>query len=97
MSTNIVLTTRKAVSLCFSVWWFGNGWNSQLGTGAGMVFLGSILYTIVTSRTSAPLKKQDTPVPKKTAKRLVREAPVKLESPSPDTLLTKRKGKKRMQ
>lgn len=54
VSTNLVLTTRKAISLCFSVWWFGNGWNEQLGVGAGMVFLGSILYTIVTSRSPAP-------------------------------------------
>ena len=55
VSTNLVLTTRKALSLCFSVWWFGNGWNAQLGVGAGMVFLGSVLYTAVTSRAgSAP-------------------------------------------
>ena len=52
MSTNLVLTARKAISLCFSVWWFGNGWNAQLGVGAGMVFLGSLLYTVVTSRGS---------------------------------------------
>ncbi|KAI0704370.1 UAA transporter family-domain-containing protein [Cytidiella melzeri] len=58
VSTNVVLTARKAISLCFSVWWFGNGWNAQLGTGAGMVFLGSILYTMVTSRTAAPLQAQ---------------------------------------
>ncbi|KAI0653434.1 UAA transporter family-domain-containing protein [Cubamyces menziesii] len=49
VSTNLVLTTRKALSLCFSVWWFGNGWNAQLGLGAGMVFLGSLLYTFVSS------------------------------------------------
>ncbi|KAK0222042.1 UAA transporter [Armillaria fumosa] len=45
VSTNLVLTTRKAISLCFSVWWFGSGWNLQLGVGASMVFLGSILYS----------------------------------------------------
>lgn len=45
VSTNLVLTTRKAISLCFSVWWFGNGWNLQLGVGAGMVFAGSLLFT----------------------------------------------------
>ncbi|KZP21031.1 UAA transporter [Athelia psychrophila] len=44
VSTNLVLTTRKAVSLCFSVWWFGNGWNKQLLLGASMVFTGSILF-----------------------------------------------------
>ncbi|KIK00045.1 hypothetical protein K443DRAFT_132839 [Laccaria amethystina LaAM-08-1] len=45
VSTNIGLTARKALSLCFSVWWFGNDWNSHLGIGACMVFIGSILYT----------------------------------------------------
>ncbi|KAI0953812.1 hypothetical protein AcV7_007234 [Taiwanofungus camphoratus] len=54
VSTNIVLTTRKAISLCFSVWWFGNGWNTQLGIGAGMVFLGSLLYTLVNSGSNEP-------------------------------------------
>ncbi|KAH8093760.1 UAA transporter [Cristinia sonorae] len=52
VSTNLVLTTRKALSLCFSVWWFGNGWNTELGIGAGMVFLGSLLYTLVSSSSS---------------------------------------------
>ncbi|KAI0788817.1 UAA transporter [Abortiporus biennis] len=52
VSTNIVLTTRKAISLCFSVWWFGNEWNTELGVGASMVFVGSLLYTLVTSRSS---------------------------------------------
>ncbi|KAI9064142.1 UAA transporter [Trametes sanguinea] len=53
VSTNLVLTTRKAISLCFSVWWFGNGLNAQLAVGAGMVFLGSLLYTFVSSRPRA--------------------------------------------
>ena len=48
VSTNLVLTTRKALSLCFSVWYFGNGWNVHLCVGAGMVFVGSFLF----SRTS---------------------------------------------
>lgn len=65
MSTNLVLTTRKALSLCFSVWWFGNGWNAQLGAGAGMVFLGSLLYTLASSRgsgvSSAPSAAKATP------------------------------------
>lgn len=111
VSTNIVLTTRKAISLCFSVWWFGNGWNGQLGTGAGMVFLGSILYTIVTSRKSAPLKAPEETRKvmeekgievavgyspgKKEGKKLNREAAIKLESPSPDTLPGKGKGRGR--
>ncbi|KAF9485894.1 UAA transporter [Pholiota conissans] len=46
VSTNIALTVRKALSLCFSVWWFGNEWNGQLGIGAFMVFIGSLLYTL---------------------------------------------------
>jgi len=46
VSTNLVLTTRKALSLCLSVWWFGNEWNMQLGTGAMMVFVGSLLFTL---------------------------------------------------
>lgn len=46
VSTNLVLTTRKALSLCFSVWWFGSGWNTQLGIGAAMVFVGSLLFTV---------------------------------------------------
>ncbi|KAJ7163255.1 UAA transporter [Mycena filopes] len=45
VSTNLVLTARKAISLCFSVWWFGNEWNAELGVGAGMVFCGSLLFT----------------------------------------------------
>ncbi|GLB38283.1 putative UAA transporter family protein [Lyophyllum shimeji] len=45
VSTNLVLTARKALSLCLSVWWFGNGWNAQLAMGATMVFLGSALFT----------------------------------------------------
>ncbi|KAJ7164705.1 UAA transporter [Mycena crocata] len=46
VSTNLVLTARKAISLCFSVWWFGNAWNAELGIGAGMVFCGSLLFTV---------------------------------------------------
>ncbi|PPQ81271.1 hypothetical protein CVT25_015055 [Psilocybe cyanescens] len=46
VSTNIALTVRKALSLCFSVWWFGTEWNAQLGVGAFMVFFGSLLYTL---------------------------------------------------
>ncbi|KZT70740.1 UAA transporter [Daedalea quercina L-15889] len=49
VSTNLVLTARKAISLCISVWWFGNGWNAALSLGAGMVFAGSLLYTFVSS------------------------------------------------
>ncbi|ESK84616.1 hypothetical protein Moror_13328 [Moniliophthora roreri MCA 2997] len=45
VSTNLILTTRKAISLCISVWWFG-GWNPMLATGAAMVFSGSLLFTM---------------------------------------------------
>ena len=56
MSTNLVLTARKALSLCFSVWWFGNGWNAELGLGASMVFLGSMFYSFASG--VSPVKKQ---------------------------------------
>ncbi|KAG6887775.1 hypothetical protein C0992_010784 [Termitomyces sp. T32_za158] len=49
VSTNLVLTARKALSLCISVWWFNNGWNPQLGVGAGMVFLGSALFSMASN------------------------------------------------
>lgn len=52
VSTNIALTARKALSLCFSVWWFGNEWNMKLGIGAFMVFCGSLVYTLSTDKTS---------------------------------------------
>ncbi|KAG6815977.1 hypothetical protein H0H87_009680 [Tephrocybe sp. NHM501043] len=45
VSTNLVLTARKALSLCLSVWWFGNGWNAHLGVGAAMVFVGSAMFS----------------------------------------------------
>ena len=60
MSTNLVLTARKAISLCISVWWFGNGWNAELTAGAGMVFAGSLLYTFVSSGSRAPPRTEAT-------------------------------------
>ncbi|KAL5531339.1 hypothetical protein ACEPAG_4216 [Sanghuangporus baumii] len=50
VSTNLVLTSRKALSLWLSVWLFGSEWNYGLVTGAVLVFLGSILYACVTTR-----------------------------------------------
>ncbi|KAH9066585.1 UAA transporter [Lactarius vividus] len=47
VSTQVVLTARKAISLCFSVWWFGGGWNVQFACGAFMVFIGSFWYSIL--------------------------------------------------
>lgn len=78
VSTNLVLTTRKAMSLCFSVWWFGNGWNTQLGAGAGMVFAGSVMYTLVTTKTPPPSKAP----PKFTSKGLSNGFPKKPEETS---------------
>ncbi|KAH9175972.1 UAA transporter family-domain-containing protein [Lactarius sanguifluus] len=47
VSTQVVLTARKAISLCFSVWWFGGGWNVQFACGAFMVFVGSFWYSVL--------------------------------------------------
>jgi len=44
VSTNLVLTARKALSLCISVWWFHNPWDWRLSVGATMVFIGTIYY-----------------------------------------------------
>ncbi|KAL5513310.1 YEA4_1 [Sanghuangporus vaninii] len=50
VSTNLVLTSRKALSLWLSVWLFGSEWNYGLVIGAVLVFLGSVLYACVTTR-----------------------------------------------
>lgn len=55
VSTNLALTVRKALSLCFSVFWFGSGWNARFATGASMVFSGSLAYALV-GRSSADAK-----------------------------------------
>jgi len=49
VSTNVVLTSRKALSLCLSVWLFRGDWNVGLVCGAVLVFSGSLLYTFVTA------------------------------------------------
>ncbi|TFK51704.1 UAA transporter [Heliocybe sulcata] len=59
VSTNLVLTTRKALSLCLSVWWFGNGWNMQLASGASLVLTGSLLYAFAGLRQIEAQKKQE--------------------------------------
>src|SRR5258708_27418089 len=46
VSANLVLTARKALSLCLSVWWFGDGWNAGMSIGTSLVFFGSILYAL---------------------------------------------------
>ncbi|EJD07715.1 UAA transporter [Fomitiporia mediterranea MF3/22] len=50
VSTNLVLTARKALSLCLSVWLFGSDWNYQLVIGASLVFIGSLSYARGASR-----------------------------------------------
>ena len=60
VSTQVVLTARKAISLCFSVWWFSSGWNGQFACGAFMVFVGSLWYSILPA-----LAQSTTPVRKK--------------------------------
>ncbi|THH02688.1 hypothetical protein EW026_g222 [Hermanssonia centrifuga] len=81
VSTNLVLTTRKALSLLFSVWWFGNGWNDQLGLGAGFVFAGSIIYTTVASASSNSTSTK--PSSAENPARLNSPGNVKTESPTP--------------
>ncbi|KAF8309562.1 UAA transporter [Clavulina sp. PMI_390] len=50
VSANLVLTGRKAASLCISVWWFDSkGWNRGMTVGAGLVFCGTVLYGLGTS------------------------------------------------
>ena len=45
----MVLTVRKAISLCLSIWYFGTDWNYSLVFGAGMVFVGSLTYSTASS------------------------------------------------
>ncbi|KAF9653316.1 UAA transporter [Thelephora ganbajun] len=45
VSTSVVLTVRKAISLCLSIWYFGSDWNYSLVFGAGVVFVGSLTYS----------------------------------------------------
>ncbi|KAG9007875.1 golgi uridine diphosphate-N- acetylglucosamine transporter [Tulasnella sp. JGI-2019a] len=51
VSANLILTARKALSLCISVWYFGQGLNTGLAFGASVVLLGSVLYSYATTRT----------------------------------------------
>ncbi|KAG8901666.1 golgi uridine diphosphate-N- acetylglucosamine transporter [Tulasnella sp. 408] len=50
VTTNLVLTARKALSLCISVWYFGQGMNAGLTTGALLVLSGTLMYSYATSR-----------------------------------------------
>lgn len=59
VTTNLVLTARKAASLCLSVWWFGSGVSTNLAVGATMVFAGTVLYAQASSAlASAPKTKK---------------------------------------
>lgn len=88
VSTNLVLTSRKALSLCLSVWWFGNGWNAELGLGASMVFLGSLFYTFMTANSS---KKSEQPQ----AEPEVQIITVTGTAVQPETKSSKAKGKEK--
>ncbi|EIM21756.1 UDP-xylose and UDP-N-acetylglucosamine transporter [Wallemia mellicola] len=33
LSVNLILTVRKAISLVFSIWWYGNSWNNEMTVG----------------------------------------------------------------
>lgn len=47
VSANLVMTGRKAASLCLSVWWFDSkGWNRGMSVGAALVFCGTLIYGI---------------------------------------------------
>ncbi|KZW00040.1 UAA transporter [Exidia glandulosa HHB12029] len=59
VSTNIALTTRKALSLCLSVWWFGSGWNTQLGLGASLVGIGTLVYAYASQAPKAEKIKKE--------------------------------------
>jgi len=56
VSTSVVLTVRKALSLCISIWYFESDWNYSIVVGAAMVFIGSLLYS--SSRPSAVSKEE---------------------------------------
>lgn len=48
VSTNLILTARKAVSLIISVVLLGSNWNIGMTVGSTMVFLGGIWYGMAT-------------------------------------------------
>lgn len=47
LSVVMVLTLRKVMSLLFSVYYFGNDFTSQHWLGAGLVLLGTVMYSDV--------------------------------------------------
>jgi len=48
VSTNLILTARKALSLIISVVLVGSSWSTGMSVGSGMVFMGGIWYGIAT-------------------------------------------------
>ncbi|CAE6511802.1 unnamed protein product [Rhizoctonia solani] len=53
VTTNLVLTARKAASLCLSIWWFGSGVSTRLAIGATCVFAGTVLYAQASSSSNS--------------------------------------------
>ncbi|KAJ1306579.1 hypothetical protein OPQ81_007579 [Rhizoctonia solani] len=64
VTTNLVLTARKAASLCLSIWWFGSGISARLAIGATCVFAGTVLYAQASS-SSNPTATSEQKAPKK--------------------------------
>ncbi|KAG7548927.1 hypothetical protein FFLO_03219 [Filobasidium floriforme] len=62
VSVNLILTVRKAVSLGISVWYYGAGFNKGLTTGAAMVLVGTVLYSMAPSPAQAEQKAKIEPV-----------------------------------
>ncbi|CAE6454637.1 unnamed protein product [Rhizoctonia solani] len=54
VTTNLVLTARKAASLCLSIWFFGSGVSTRLAIGATCVFAGTVLYAQASSPAKPP-------------------------------------------
>jgi len=54
VSTNLVLTIRKAISLAMSVWLFGNGMNAGLAAGGALVLAGTLLYSKAAQQQQSP-------------------------------------------
>jgi len=48
VSTNLMLTARKALSLIISVVLVGSSWSTGMSVGSGMVFAGGLWYAIAT-------------------------------------------------
>jgi UDP-xylose/UDP-N-acetylglucosamine transporter B4 len=58
VSTNLILTSRKALSLALSVWWFGSAWNTGMSIGSAMVGAGTVAYAWGGSKAKEKSKSQ---------------------------------------